>query len=45
MFTYDWQAIFDTLLTQQGNLRKPSQWQRVDFPLALIAYGETTAPF
>lgn len=45
VFTYDWQAIFDTLLDTQGNLNRPSQWQRVDFPLALIVYGETTAPF
>jgi hypothetical protein len=45
VFTYDWQSIFDTLLDTQGNLRKPVQWQRIDFPLALIVYGETTAPF
>jgi hypothetical protein len=45
VFTYDWEAIIDTLLDQQGNLRRPSQWQRIDFPLALIVYGETTAPF
>lgn len=45
VFTYDWQAIFDTLLDQQGNLRKPQQWERVDFPLAMVVYGETSTPF
>jgi hypothetical protein len=45
VFTYDWEAIFFALVDSQGNLRKPSQWTNVDFPLALIAYGENTAPF
>jgi hypothetical protein len=45
VFTYDWQSIFDTLVDTQGNLRKPTQWQRIDFPLALIVFGETSAPF
>lgn len=45
VFTYDWQSIFDTLVDAQGNLRKPTQWQRIDFPLALIIYGETSTPF
>lgn len=45
VFTYDWEAIFDTLRAAQGNLRKPSQFERIDFPLALIVYGEATAPF
>lgn len=45
VLTYDWEAIVDTLSDQQGNLRRPSQWENVRFPIALIAYGETTAPF
>lgn len=45
VFTYDWMSIIDTLQDAQGNLRRPSQFQRIDFPLALIVYGETTAPF
>jgi hypothetical protein len=45
VFTYDWEAIFDTLVNSQGNLRKPGQWTNIPFPLALLAYGETTAPF
>jgi len=45
VFTYDWEAIFDTLSDDQGNLLHPSQWKTVEFPMALIAYGEATAPF
>ncbi|MBC7930408.1 MAG: hypothetical protein H7Z38_07535 [Rubrivivax sp.] len=37
--------IYDTLLDGQGNLTKPSQWQNVEAPMALIAYGVATAPF
>jgi hypothetical protein len=45
VFTYDWFAIMDTLQNEDGSLRRPATWQRVDFPLALIVYGEATAPF
>jgi hypothetical protein len=45
VFTYDWESIYLALVDDQGNLRKPTQWTEVEFPLALIAYGETTAPF
>jgi hypothetical protein len=45
VFAYDWEAIIDTLTDAQGNLKRPGQWTEVDFPLALITYGETTAPF
>lgn len=43
--TYNWQSIMDTLKDQSGNLRKPSQWTNIQTPLAVIAYGETDAPF
>ena len=45
VFTYDWEAIFDTLSDDQGNLLHPSQWKNIAFPMALIAYGEASAPF
>lgn len=42
MFTYDWQSIVVTLTNEQGNLVRPNLWKRVDFPLALVIFGETT---
>ena len=45
MFTYDFQSIIRALTDEQGNLVRPSIWKRVDFPLALVIFGEATAPF
>jgi len=42
VFTYDWESIIGTLIDEQGNFLRPSQWTEVEFPLALIAYGETS---
>ena len=46
MFTYDFQAIILALTDEQGNLVRPNLWKRVDFPLALVTFGETaTVPW
>jgi hypothetical protein len=42
MFTYDFQSIIVTLTDEQGNLLRPSLWKKVDFPLALVIFGETS---
>lgn len=46
MFTYDPQSIIMALTDEQGNLVRPNLWKRVDFPLALVIFGETaTVPW
>jgi hypothetical protein len=45
VFTYDWEGIIATLRDSQGNLRRPSQYENIETPLALIVYGETATPF
>lgn len=43
--TYNWQSIIRTLTDQNGDLRRPSSWTNIQTPMAVIAYGETEAPF
>ena len=45
VFTYNWQSIVNTLKNPNGTLRRPNQLTDVRPSLAVIAYGETTAPF
>jgi hypothetical protein len=43
--TYNWQSIIRALTDQNGDLRRPSNWTNIQTPMAVIAYGETEAPF
>ena len=45
VFTYNWHSIIRTLRNPDGTLRRPNQLTAVQPALAVIAYGETTAPF
>jgi hypothetical protein len=45
VFTYDWLSIIKKLKGPGNTLIKPNQFIDVTPPLAIIAYGEATAPF
>lgn len=45
VFTYNWQSIINTLKKPDGSLRRPTQQTSLRPSLAIIAYGEATAPF
>jgi hypothetical protein len=45
VFTYNWQSIINTLKNPDGTLRKPNQLTEIRPSLAIISYGEATAPF
>jgi hypothetical protein len=45
VFTYNWQSIINSLKKPDGTLRRPTALTNIQPSLAIIAYGETTAPF
>jgi hypothetical protein len=45
VFTYNWQSIINTLRNSNGTLRRPAQLVEIRPSLAVIAYGESSAPF
>ena len=45
VFTYNWQSIINSIKKPDGTLRRPNQPIDIKPSLAIVSYGEATAPF